>query len=279
MKPYPFDLAEGLAGYCQPAGSERVLWLHGYTMDSTLWFDLWSRLPDWSHFGLDLPGHGRSAPLNPGQSLSELGRQLADVALAHDIQHLVALSFGAIIGLQMLLEAPGQFRTVTLAAANFTGGPEDPQTPLHYRRLARHYWHKGVGPELAQLWMSAPPDIFTGAARDQALFQAITTVVERHSWQEMRSMAYMKLTRDQQSAQLPALGHCTARGLILVGSDDMPAFKDAAPQIAAHWPGAQVRCVEDAGHLPLLERPDQAAWLLNAHWRDRLPAPISEAAP
>ena len=35
-----------------------VVWIDGYTMDSTSWSELWGLLPGWRHLGIDLPGHG-----------------------------------------------------------------------------------------------------------------------------------------------------------------------------------------------------------------------------
>ena len=48
--------------YCRqaPGSADKVLWVHGYTMDSSLWQPLWDELPGWHHFGIDLPFHGTS---------------------------------------------------------------------------------------------------------------------------------------------------------------------------------------------------------------------------
>ena len=58
----------------RPGGGAGVLWVHGYTVDSTTWDTVWSLLPEWSHYGIDLPGHGTSPAVQRGTSLSGLGR-------------------------------------------------------------------------------------------------------------------------------------------------------------------------------------------------------------
>jgi pimeloyl-ACP methyl ester carboxylesterase len=86
------EFAAGIRCRIQSGGTERVLWIHGYTLDSTLWDEIWSLLPNWTHYGIDLPGHGRSPALSPGARLRDLGERLSAAACARDIRHLVGLS-------------------------------------------------------------------------------------------------------------------------------------------------------------------------------------------
>ena len=41
-----------------PLSGPAVVWIHGYTMDSSTWEELWALLPGWFHIGVDLLGHG-----------------------------------------------------------------------------------------------------------------------------------------------------------------------------------------------------------------------------
>ena len=74
------QIGPGLAARVQGEGT-KVLWLHGYTLDSSSWREMWRRLPGFCHVGLDLPGHGGSAPVGPHDNLHVLARRVADVCL------------------------------------------------------------------------------------------------------------------------------------------------------------------------------------------------------
>ena len=61
------------------------------------------------------------------------------------------------------------------------------------------------------------------------------------------------------------LSRIQADVLVLVGDDDMPAFRRAA-QILARWlPRCRVDYMAKTGHLCLLEAPDEAAMSIAAH--------------
>ena len=64
-----------------PGPGPRVLWIHGYTMDHTVFAPIWAALPDWLHVGVDLPGHGATAAFGPAETLQSLVDDLAAVAL------------------------------------------------------------------------------------------------------------------------------------------------------------------------------------------------------
>src|SRR5438045_228866 len=99
-------VANGLLARSVSGPGPRVLWIHGYTMSSEIWEDLWLRLPKWSHIGIDLPGHGASRPPREPQTLPELARMLGCMAAEQRVEHVVGLSFGAIVALQIAIELP-----------------------------------------------------------------------------------------------------------------------------------------------------------------------------
>ena len=99
------ERADDIAMIRADGGGDGVLWIHGYTLNAGIWAELWRLLPGWRHIGIDLPGHGRSAPLAPGETLRGLARRLNRLAAEQGVRHLVALSFGGMIALQMAIEA------------------------------------------------------------------------------------------------------------------------------------------------------------------------------
>jgi pimeloyl-ACP methyl ester carboxylesterase len=55
--------------------------------------------------------------------------------------------------------------------------------------------------------------------------------------------------------------------LVLVGEEDMTAFKRSAELVLRNLPGSRRIYLAATGHLSLLERPAVIAPLLVAHWR------------
>jgi pimeloyl-ACP methyl ester carboxylesterase len=259
------ELAPGLSVRVV-GGSDRpaVLWIHGYTIDSGVWSGLWDRLPGWRHVGIDLPGHGRSRPLGTDEHLPDLGRLVADGARAMGVEHVVGLSLGTIVALQVVLSAPTAFRSLTLGAPALGGGPTDEAAGRRYRELARMCRDLGPGPWMTALWTQSPPHIFTWAKRDPALWAVLCASIGRHTWQDLRTgVPVTRLARDVQP--LSALADLELATLVLVGEHEMDAFKETAGILAAHMPNARVTTVDGTGHLCLLEASERCADLIEHH--------------
>src|SRR5258708_16163129 len=105
-----------------------VLWIHGYTMDSSLWRPLWELLPGFRHVGVDLPGHGRSGPLRPDATLPGLAAMLARLARAQRAPPGVAISLGSCVALQLAIEWPALIDRLAVGAATIAGAPAAPGT-------------------------------------------------------------------------------------------------------------------------------------------------------
>lgn len=259
------ELGDGIAARIRPAPGERVLWFHGYTMDSSTWEELWDHLPGWHHIGVDLPGHGASRPLARGDDLPGVARLMAALALEHGVRHLAALSFGTILALQAAVERPDAFATLVLAAPALGGGPTERVIEARYEELARSYRERGPGPHLGALWMAPPPDIFRGVQANEALWDRVAAVVARHSWSELERFGMHPLTGHVQAeTDLRTIRSAT---LILLGEEDMQAFKRSAELIRRSIPRSRRVYLPGAGHLCMLEAPRRAARLIDAHLR------------
>lgn len=259
------EVGDGLSVRAADGGGECVLWLHGYTMDSTIWQELWALLPGWDHLGIDLPGHGRSRDLGAQDDLSSVARTIGELALAHRVRHLIALSFGTTVALQVAIQFPDAFESVALAAPALAGGPYDAASGQRYLELARLYAERGAGSHLRLLWMSTPPAIFDGARNRPALWRRLCGVIDAHRWHELRNGAMRALG---QPAQTTAdLEGVRTRLLLLIGEYEIPAFKECAALIAAAAPRTRVVRVPETGHLSLLEAPGTVAPILETHLR------------
>ena len=241
-----------------------VLWIHGYTMDSSTWQPLWDRLPGWRHVGVDLPGHGASAPMPPGITLPAMAAEIVHVAKDNSAQRLVALSFGSCIALQVAIDEPDLLTHVVLGAPTIAGAPADPQAERRYRELAMLKRFRS-GRADGRSWMRSPPDIFRGTERHAAVQAALREVIVKHQWDELDSGAMRSLTNHVHT---PAdLGRIGADTLVVTGDDDMPTFVANAETLRSTVERCHALPVPHAGHLPLLEQPDAVAAAIDAHLR------------
>jgi 3-oxoadipate enol-lactonase len=240
-----------------------VLWIHGYTMDSSVWRPLWDLLPGWRHIGVDLPGHGGSRPVARSDTLPGLAAELAGLAAAERAHRVVALSFGSMVALQMAIDAPGVVRRLVVGAPTIAGAPPEPGTGPRYRDLIMLKRGGATGERLADLWMSSPPDIFRGTERHPDMRAELRSVIARHSWRELDTGAMYGLTRHVHTED--ALGRIRAATLAVIGDDDMPTFAANADLLGKAVPGCRVLRLPEAGHLCLIERPEAVAPAVAAH--------------
>jgi pimeloyl-ACP methyl ester carboxylesterase len=257
------DPETGLALRWHGSAGPAVLWVHGYTMDSSVWEPLWSRLPGWRHLGVDLPGHGRSRPPAPTERMDALGAQVAGLCTRYGARHLVGMSFGSTVAVQAAITARHRLASLVLAAPAVAGAPTDPAAEIRYGQLAELYARYGPGPHLTALWMASPPDIFRGAQAHPELWESLRALIDRHTWWELGNGAMRSLA---DHAQPPAaLARIAAGTLVLLGDADMPAFRCSAALVDRWVPHSRVLEVADAGHLCLLERPEVTAPVLDGH--------------
>jgi pimeloyl-ACP methyl ester carboxylesterase len=256
------DLADGIVGWLYGEG-ETVVWLHGYTMDSSLWTECWRKLPRFRHIGIDLPGHGASRGFRPEDSLAAVAAAVVRACRDMNAEALVGMSLGSLVALQAAMVPANGLRRLVLAAPTTGGMTVEPSAQQKNIDLLRTYRRAGRGPELTRLWLSSPPDIFKSAERQPTVFEAIRNVVARHRWLELEGATM----RDWSNTLQPnrALAEIAAHTLVLVGEEDMPGFRRNAHHLSRIMPRCDRHYVAGVGHLPLLEAPEICAPLLDAH--------------
>jgi pimeloyl-ACP methyl ester carboxylesterase len=259
------DFGAGLTARIRPGPHDRILWIHGYTLDSSSWAEIWGLLPGWYHIGIDLPGHGGSRPLTERDDLRSLGRAIGRHALDHGARHIVALSFGTIIATQVAITFPAELRTLILGATSLSGGPQDSEVERLYDALIRLYHERGPGPHLRELWMTSPPPLFQGAENRPELWRELWQLVGEHRWLELDRGAMRQLTSHPQRES--DLRRIQAATLILLGDNEMAAFRRCGEIIHRAIPDATRHYLPNVGHLCMLEVPGEASALIEAHLR------------
>lgn len=234
-----------------------VVWLHGYTMDSSLWTELWGLLPGYRHIGVDLLGHGASPGYELGTSLADLTSGVVEVLRESRAHALVALSMGTIVAFDTIIGGHYPLARLVVAAPALSGMMPAPGTAQRYRELLALRMIGGSGDDLAALWMRSPPDIFAGTERHPDLRGRVRSVISRHAWCELDQGGPTALFESYQRVEdLPGSAE---RMLVIGGDDDMPTFSALGRKIATCVPGTEAVTLPKAGHLCLLEVPRPAA--------------------
>lgn len=252
-----------------PDSGPPVVWVHGYTLDSSLWSELWELMPGFHHIGVDLPGHGSSAEIPSDMSLPAYAAAVAEVAHDYHATRTVALSFGTIAALQWAIDQPSSLTHLIVGAPKIAGGPSVPDIPAEpsaetrYRELALLLPFAGPGEQMTGLWMSSPPNMFLGTERHLDLRDRLRTVILRHQWTELANGAMGRMTSSTQTDD--DLAGITAKTLVVIGDEDMPTFQANSKRLAEVVPGCQVETVVGAGHLVLVEQPHDVAAALTEH--------------
>ena len=247
----------------QPGEGDKVLWLHGYTLDSSSWGDLWRRLPGWHHIGIDFPGHGASGPLSQAGNLKILARRLGAYCEENDIRHIVALSFGTITATQIAIEFPSSFRSIVLSAPSLAGGRQESDIEQVYIKLFQLYAQFGPGRELADEWLSCR--VWEGVDRVPGLPEALRTMVMKHTWDEMRSFSMRHFTQPPQTKdQLQAI---QTKLLVMIGEHEMQAFRESANLLIQSVADSVMFELPGAAHICLLQTPELSSQKIDQHLR------------
>ncbi len=230
-----------------------VAWIHGYTMDSRMFAEVWPEMPGFRHLGIDLPGHGGSPPLRADTAMADLAADVAAVLRREDATAVVALSMGTMVAFEVAIRRLHPIDRLAVIAPALVGMPPADGTAERYRTLARMR-RAGASPaDLVAEWMTSPPGIFAGISRHPTAFRALRDVVSAHSWAELDFGGPAAFYRcPQRLADLPG---SAARLLVIAGGQDMPEFRELARGLRTAVPAVEVFELPGAGHLPLLEDP------------------------
>jgi pimeloyl-ACP methyl ester carboxylesterase len=188
----------------------------------------------------------------------------------------VAQSLGTVLGLQVVLEDPDAFDTLTLGAPALGGGPFDADLWSRYGEVKTMHAREGLSPALRERWSAPGAALFGGLDRRPELAREIRRVVARHPWWELADDAYLRLWQTPQA--LKDLAEVAVPTLVLVGGRDGVAVRQCAEFFERLVPNCSRHDIEGAGHLCLLEDAASVACLIEAHWNAHAPfAAVGEA--
>ena len=254
---------DGVALHVETAGAGApVILLHGHTLDLRVWDDLVAALVGggWRAIRYDLRGHGRSASPPSGYRWGDHAADLAAVLAATGAgpAHLIGLSKGGGIALELALRQPGLVRSLVLVGPLVPDHPLSAELAGSFRELARRIREAGPAAALREAWLTHP--LLASAHARPGVRERLEAMVLTFPAGEYCAAA--RDGPDREWRLTDRLGEIAVPTLVVGGEHDVADFRAMAKTLAAGFPGARLEIVADCGHLVPLEAPAELARLV-----------------
>jgi pimeloyl-ACP methyl ester carboxylesterase len=232
-----------------------VLLLHGGGGSHLSWPPQIRRLSGQRMFTLDLPGHGKTEGIGR-QDIDEYSKAIIEFmkSLRLSTAIMVGFSMGSAIALSLAL----QYRKRVLGLGLLGGGAKMRVAP-------------------ATLEMAANPSTFQSAVETIVENSYSTTADER-----LKELAMQQMTETRQAVLYGDFLACDSFDvmgnvkkirvptLLICGSEDRMAPPNRSEYLRDQIEGAQLHVLEGAGHMVMIERPDEVVSLLTG-FLDQIP--------
>jgi pimeloyl-ACP methyl ester carboxylesterase len=233
---------------------EPILFLHAFPLNSAMWGPQLAGLPaGWRGVAPDLRGFGASPEGTEAVYTMELFA--GDVVALMDRLELgraaiCGSSMGGYIAFELWRLFPERVRALILCDTR--AGPDSPEAARARERLAQRVEKEGNGVvEEAML-----PKLVSSTTRYQhkGIVESMRAMMgETPSATMARALRGMAVRRDSE----PLLRTITVPALVVVGAEDAITGRGQSEFLARGVPGARLATIDDAGHIPPLERPDE----------------------
>ncbi|MDZ4351512.1 MAG: alpha/beta fold hydrolase [Arthrobacter sp.] len=224
---------------------------HGAGEDSRIWRAQLEALSDeFTVFAWDAPGCGRSDDPDPKLSAAELGAITAGFlrAAVPAKPHLLGLSWGSMVALELYRGYPGMPASLVLASAYAGWAGSLPPEEVE-RRYAQVLAEIDQPPEkFIDEWL---PTLFTGKA-DPAVVAEASRIMADVRPAGMRAL----LSASGRADYRPVLSTISIPTLLLQGADDQRSPLNVAHELNRRIPGSKLAVIPDVGHLAQLEAPE-----------------------
>ncbi|WP_433875838.1 alpha/beta fold hydrolase [Sinomonas atrocyanea] len=245
---------DGLRVAYRRAGSgPPLVLLHGAYEDSRIWqYQLEGLADEFTVIAWDTPGCGGSDDLPDGFTGS-LGAVLAGfltgLGLTGATQpHVLGLSFGSTVALDLVRVAPGAPASLILASAyaGWAGSLPPEEVERRYSQVLAELEKPAA--EIIPAWL---PTLLTEHAPPEAI-DLVSRVMADFRPAGMRSLLELAGRADYR----PVLATISAPTLLLYGSKDVRSPVAVGEAMREAIPQAQLAVIPGAGHLTFLEEPD-----------------------
>ncbi len=233
----------------QGSGNARLLFVHGWQADRTVWNDVIAELRHGTRsVTVDLRGSGASGGARGPYSLERFAADLREVVEALGIGPLVVVghSMGATVALRLAVDAPELVSGLILIAPGPAGGSGFSPKGADYLRAT------AGNPVAARKWLSA---MFAGepnAGVVDRLCDAAEKAPRDAALESFESWANADFADATSAISAPAV--------VVAPERDNPEMYQR--KVAALLPNARFVELPDCGHYAIVERPDEIAALI-----------------
>ncbi len=238
--------------YVEQGAGQPVVLIHGFPLDHTIWqAQLEALSRDYRVIAPDLRGHGESPASDGVYSMDLLARDVLALLDELGVERAIWVghSMGGYVTLAALRLAPERILGVALVNTH-------PFADSDERRLARiqsaEVAMANGASDLAFSMMSTlfGPNYDRKSATAQAIYELMADTSPEGVNGAQRGMA----ERPDSSATLREL---RVPALLIAGEDDQIVTQEMAQQTAQLIPNAEFIVIPDAGHLVMVEQPEQ----------------------
>ena len=232
-------------GYSERGVGEAVVFLHGVGSDKSVWnrqLEHFSR--KWRAVALDYPGYGESDLPASDLDRAAIGAYILGAldGLGIAAMHIVGLSMGGVLALEIVRRQPARLRSLVLADS-FAHHPDADSI------LAR------TGSALTTMTMCEFAEtrvhILLSPSADEALKREVVETMGRIDKRAYAWASVAVWTSDCR-ADLPRIAIPT---LVVVGEHDQPTPPALSEALHAGIPGARLAVIANAGHISNIDNP------------------------
>lgn len=201
----------------------------------------------------DTRGHGKSAVIE-NTTITDLANDVVDILDHFNVEkaHFCGISMGGITGLQLGLNAPSHFLSITIANSAAKIGQE--ATWLSRADAVEAQGLADIVSTTHTRWFSDKFDYIHDAAAQQTI-QSLSVTQPKGYAVSCRALAYTDLREQISNIQVPCLALCG-------GLDPVTTVTDGE-FMQSHIPHCEIAVVE-ASHLSNIEQPEQFNQVLAA---------------
>jgi 3-oxoadipate enol-lactonase len=225
-----------------------LVMLHCLGMTHHLW-DCLSGLADrYSLISYDLPGHGETALPAASYGIEELSAQLAAVLRREGIAqaHIMGISLGGLVAQCFAATEPAMVERLVLCDTTPRYTDEARANWSVRAAAARRDGAASLLPMIEQIWFT-PAFVAT---------EPPAVKLVRDTFRACSGEGYALACEALGAADLRNLApRIASPTLVICGSAESDAFKDAARWLGEHITGARVEFVAEAAHASVLEQP------------------------
>lgn len=234
---------------CGASDAPRLVLLHGFLLDHTMWLRVASTLAPTFHVVLpDLRGHGRSDATTTADSIATYAEDLRDVISTVSPASPVVLgghSMGGIVAMEFVRRHPERVSRLILCGARPNGETE----------AGRHRWEA-----LIAVARREGPAAATALMESLVFADGCDSAMRSIWFQRMRQNSLAGLIAGARALQdrpdqWEALKAIRAPTLLLFGAEDQATPPDLGGAMAGVMADARLVTIAGAGHTPPLEQP------------------------